>query len=175
MKFDPFENRTCRDVRNNLGQAVVKSIQTQSMEPFSEVQKTFKISVDQTDIHLYIDHRKNCLEQIINQISTDKILQNTENQICMLLWNHELFFELHEWLEEKWAHATGDQKKGLQALIFATVAFEHLSYGRQKPAKKMVYKSMALLDQYPNHIPKWVDSILFKERLNTQDLTTFKV
>jgi len=44
----------------------------------------------------------------------------------VLLFNHHLFFEVHEVLEAQWTQETGEEKRFLQGLIQIAVAFHHL-------------------------------------------------
>ncbi len=44
----------------------------------------------------------------------------------VLLFNHRLFFEVHEVLEAQWVQETGEVKRFLQGLIQIAVAFYHL-------------------------------------------------
>jgi hypothetical protein len=44
----------------------------------------------------------------------------------VLLFNHRLFFEVHEILEEQWKQEEGDVRLFLQGLIQIAVAFHHL-------------------------------------------------
>ncbi len=45
----------------------------------------------------------------------------------VLLFNHHLFFEVHEVLEAQWVKETGEEKRFVQGLIQIAVAFYHLS------------------------------------------------
>jgi predicted metal-dependent hydrolase len=44
----------------------------------------------------------------------------------IVLFNHRLFFEVHEVLEAQWTQETGEEKQFLQGLIQIAVAFYHL-------------------------------------------------
>ncbi|MCP3926979.1 MAG: DUF309 domain-containing protein [Desulfobacterales bacterium] len=62
--------------------------------------------------------------------------------VCIFLWNQNLFFEFHEWIEVKWLVQKGDKRKALQALILAAVVYEQLEYNRPISAKKLAKGSL---------------------------------
>lgn len=153
MNFNPFEDRTCRDIRNNIGHIFIKAIQAKDAALFTAQVDTYLSQHHPGYIEDYIHHRSNCFDKIFNQLCI-----NTDNtdifwDICLALWNLKLFFECHEWLEEKWMDASGNEKKAFQALILCAVTYEQLHYNRTIPAKKLGIKAAALMNQYKNQIP----------------------
>lgn len=54
------------------------------------------------------------------------------------LWEHGLYFEVHEALEPEWAHASGDRKDALQGLIQIAVALHHWAHGNVRGARKLL-------------------------------------
>ncbi len=169
MIFNPFENRLCRDIRNSLGHAFILALQTKNSDPFKTVadqylpDTLFKSALD------YIRRREACLCTIYEQIRFFHIKPQDDVSISILLWNMELFFEFHEWLEIKWAGATGENKKAFQALILMAVTYEQLLYKRKHPAKKTAAKALLLLTEYGDAIPKGFDSNLIAQKLSGPD------
>ncbi len=105
----------------------------------------------------YINHRLVYFKKVFNQIDSSYKSEEPFLIICLVLWNLELFFEYHEWLEKKWLHSKGNKKKAYQALILAAVTYEQLEYGRIAQARTLGLKAAALLDQYRKQIPLCFD------------------
>lgn len=169
MRFDPFENRHCRDVRNSLGHGFVRAIQAQDFCLFPP-----KIPGDppgEPPAHIagYIHHRTDCLKKVLDQMAACHYLDTDHFEISILLWNLELFFEFHEWLEIKWITARGKTKKALQALVLSAVVYEQLVYGRKIPAKKLAEKAILLFSQHRTIIPPLFDTDLFITKLAGPD------
>ena len=65
-----------------------------------------------------------------------------------LLFNHHLFFEVHEVLEAQWLQETGQEKLFLQGLIQIAVAFYHLENANLRGAQMLLQDGMAKLSPY---------------------------
>ena len=59
-----------------------------------------------------------------------------------LLFNHHLFFEVHEVLEPQWMQEQGEVKKFLQGLIQVAVAFYHLGRGNLAGARSLLHEGL---------------------------------
>jgi uncharacterized protein len=59
-----------------------------------------------------------------------------------LLFNHHLFFEVHEVLEAQWVHEGGEVKLFLQGLIQVAVAFYHLQRGNLRGALSLLHEGL---------------------------------
>jgi hypothetical protein len=70
---------------------------------------------------------------------------------AIVLWNEQLFFEVHEVLEEVWRNATGDTRTALQGLIQIAVAFHHLAYGNRRGARTLLAEGRTRLAACPPH------------------------
>lgn len=66
----------------------------------------------------------------------------------VLLFNHQLFFEVHEVLEAQWLQETGQEKIFLQGLIQIAVAFYHLENANLHGAQMLLQDGMAKLSPY---------------------------
>ncbi len=169
MTFDPFESRLCRDIRNTIGHGFIKSLQNGSIKTFSSDIQKFESLKTPSVIKHYIHHRQACLEKISKQIKTLPGDHDHFFEIANLLWSHELYFEVHEWLEEKWMSSKGDEKKSIQALILSAIAYEQLTYNRKSPAQKVAAKAIVLLKEYRTAIPNPFDpDILIGSLLNLE-------
>ena len=169
MIFNPFENRLCRDIRNDLGHGFVKAVAANDITPFYTALLPYQSKTTMDHISTYIRHRKTCLEIIFKHLGAGPVQPDDNRLIPLFLWNLELFFEFHEWLEQKWTTAQGNKKKALQALILAAVTYEQLEYGRKIPAKKVASKAVLLFKEHGNLIPAVFDADAFILKLKALD------
>jgi predicted metal-dependent hydrolase len=65
------------------------------------------------------------------------------------LFNQARFFESHEALEDVWRDAPEPERKFLQALIQAAVAFHHHSTGNSTGARSLLQRALRNLAGYP--------------------------
>ena len=63
-------------------------------------------------------------------------------QKSVLLFNHHLFFEVHEVLEPQWMQEQGEIKKFLQGLIQIAVAFYHLGRGNLAGTRSLLHEGL---------------------------------
>jgi len=63
-------------------------------------------------------------------------------QKSVLLFNHHLFFEVHEVLEPQWMQEQGEIKKFLQGLIQIAVAFYHLERGNLVGTRSLLHEGL---------------------------------
>lgn len=170
MKFDPFENRLSRDIRNTLGHCFVKAIQAKDQSLFHTESSQYQSGKTQAHIKTYINNRTTLLKKVFDQMTACNLQPDNDFfLIACILWNFELFFEFHEWLEIKWTAARGNYKKALQAMILAAIAYEQVAYDRKFSAKKVALKAIGLFNQYKDLIPKPFDANLFIVKLAALD------
>lgn len=70
------------------------------------------------------------------------------------LFNHHLFFEVHEILEEQWKQEVGDERLFLQGLIQIAVAFHHLGNRNFRGAAALLHDGLAKITPYQ---PQFLD------------------
>jgi hypothetical protein len=174
MRFDPFESRLCRDIRNRLGHAFVLALQTKDIRPFTEAADPYPADTTPPHVRDYIRHRQACLTGLIENIHGLQLKPEDEGVISLLLWNLELFYEFHEWMEIQWKSAPDRNKKAFQALILCAVTHEHLLYGRKIPAQKAAAKALALLNKYRDALPEIFDADLLIRTLSGPDSLPLK-
>ena len=63
-------------------------------------------------------------------------------QKSVLLFNHHLFFEVHEVLEPQWMKEQGEVKSFLQGLIQIAVAFYHLGRGNLAGTRSLLHEGL---------------------------------
>ena len=87
----------------------------------------------------------------------------------MIKWNNELFFEVHDHLEEIWIQATGDKRQALKGLIKAAGVYIHNEYGRRQAVKSLSIKSHNLIRQY-SHCLTFIKNLdVLAQKLKTLD------
>jgi uncharacterized protein len=145
MGFDPFESRLCRNIRNELSESLMKALHGRDMGPPTAVARKYVSESAEPFIIGYIDDRLTRYRTIMTQLRSAHIQIRDTFIISLLLWDQELFFEVHEWLERKWRNSEGAEKMLFQALIRAAGAYVHLEHGGTAAARKMASKAVASL------------------------------
>jgi len=161
--FDPFESRLCRDIRNELSKSLMKAICNGDIGSSYTVAEKYMSEGIEPFIKSYIDNRIMRYKAIFSQIQTANIQNHETYIIAILLWDQELFFEVHEWLEKKWRNSQGAEKVILQTLIRAAGTYMHLECGRDMGAKKMASKAVDTLIQYKESIPVFSVELLISK------------
>ena len=169
MNFDPFLNRLCRDIRNELSNSLIKSIRDGDIRPARAVEEKYASLVIDQSIKDYIESRITRYQTVISQIQAANIRLGETYSIALLLWDQGLFFETHEWLEEKWLTAQGREKKIFQTLIWAAGTYVLLEYGRNAGARKTASKAVAALVKYQKFIPGFINTDLLISKLKAFD------
>ena len=81
-----------------------------------------------------------------------------------LLFNHHLFFEVHEILEEQWKQESGEIRTFLQGLIQIAVAFHHLRNNNFRGATALLQDGLAkILPHQPTFLS--IELVNFVARL----------
>lgn len=166
-KFDPFGNRICRDIRNQLSEKFIQAIGTGDIQPIIKTAEYFLNQSLEPYMRDYINNRLQLYRTIVQQVESSQ--KTIQNMIALELWNNKLFFEFHELLEKDWMRSTGADKKVLQALIMSAGTYMLLNSGRTSGAIKMASKAIEGLKEYKNMIPKCFDADLLIRKLSTLD------
>jgi hypothetical protein len=166
-KFDPFGNRLCRDIRNQLSKEFIQAIDTGDIKPITKTAEHFLNRNLKPYMGSYIKNRLKLYGTILQQVEPSQ--KPTQNMIALQLWNKELFYEFHELVEKEWMHTTGTEKKALQTLIRSAGAYILLNSGRKSGAIKMASKAIDDLKEYRNLIPRCFDVDLLIKRLSALD------
>ena len=146
-RFNPFEDRLSRDIRNSLSVSIIEVIKSRSLSPAERTAEKYSVK-DLAPIYRdYIQTRLKRYNRALAQLSS------TDENIVKLagvLWDLGLYFEVHEILEPEWIQATGDTKLLLQALIRAAGVYINLELGYKKRAAKIAAKTTPVLRQFQN-------------------------
>ena len=166
-RFDPFNDRTARDIRNTLSEAFVDSlIANDAAEYLAAARKWSKkrVSLLYAD---YIDDRLRRYGRVFSAIREEGI--DDPLQQALVIWNQGLFFEFHDQLETLWQAATGDQRLALKGLIKAAGVYIHLEQHHRPAAESLAMKSYQLLRQYPHCLTFIANYETLLEKLKSGD------
>ncbi len=151
--FDPFQDRLCRDIRNDLSEGLLTMLQRLDMEVLLPIAEGYR----QRDLapcqRAYIDDRLTRYRAVLQEMAAAGIGQDDVYAVARLLWNQGLFFEVHEWLEHHWLTAVDPDRAIFQALIRAAGTYVHLEHGRLTGARKMAARAVAGLTLHQGRIP----------------------
>jgi len=150
--FDPRNDHTAREIRNQLARAFVKLLEPSAdLGPIIELAAHLSYRHPQDVYTEYIKDRQHHYAAAKSDINTQKITDDF--QLALVLWDHQLFFETHEVLESLWKAATGNRKLMLQALIRAAGYYIHLASGNRAGAGKMAARACEVLGKYRDELP----------------------
>ena len=145
-KFNPFTDRTARDIRNSLSEAFVTSISAEDPHGYVTIAQQWRKQNLSSVYADYIADRLLRYENVLNAIQAGQI--NDPLQQAVAIWNQGLYFEFHDHLEALWKDATGDKRQALKGLIKAAGVYIHLEQDHQQAAESLAMKAYALLQQY---------------------------
>ncbi|MGD8344105.1 MAG: DUF309 domain-containing protein [Desulfobacterales bacterium] len=166
-KFDPFTDRTARDIRNTLSEAFVAALGTKNPDVYLNTARQW-LKQNLSSLHAaYIDDRLLRYEQVFNVSAADDITDPLQQ--ALIIWNHGLFFEFHDHLEAIWKSASGDKRQALKGLIKAAGVYIHLEQDHQQAAQSLASKAYALLKQYRHCLAFMANSERLLNKLKTID------
>lgn len=166
-KFDPFEDRLSRDIRNALSEAFAQALTDLSMESVQRVAEEYFTKYLESWHRDYIHERLSRYEKALVIIKDEKISEVFAR--ALILWDLELFFEVHEILEHAWLSSQGHEKLVLQAMIRAAGVYIHLPRGNRIGARKMASKAVDALIANRAHVPPLFDLELLLAKLQKLD------
>ena len=152
--FNPFEDRTDRDVRNFLGSAFISALHKGDQAPVAQAVSDLDRKQLPAPAQSYIKARCDRYAAVLAQMSSNPLLSADIYATAGLLWDESLFFECHEWLEQNYRAVQGQEKKVLQAMIRTAGAFELLTYNREKAAVSVAAKALSVLESHFSQVPE---------------------
>lgn len=161
LLFEPFQDRKSRDIRNGLSSAFVVSLGAGNEEDIHKVATSFLSTGLDAVYEDYIHDRLLKYKKALGRIADRR---DDYFYHGFVLWDLELFFEVHEVLEHAWYDAKGEEKLVLQALIRSAGVFIKKEFGYDKQASKiaakalLVLKETKLLDSYCD-LPLLLDAL----------------
>ena len=144
--FDPFNVRLARDIRNALSKSFLKALHEKNATLFQNCAAGYLQQGLEPFYQLYIRTRLAKYEKAYAAIGarpSGAVLQQ-----AAVLWDLELYFEMHELLEPEWRDAEGERRKALQGLIRACGMKIHAQHHNMKAARSMAAKARKDLLQY---------------------------
>ncbi len=149
-KFDPFNNRLSRDIRNSLTDAFMTSLKQKDAGCYLDQSQKW-LNRELAPVYIdYLQDRVQRYDRVFQQIQ-QKQIDDARIQ-AVILWNDGLFFEVHDILEDIWHKKQGDERQAIQGLIRAAGVYVHLESDRLNSAERMALKSVRLLEQYEKEL-----------------------
>lgn len=145
-RFDPFTDRTARDIRNSLSEAFIAALAAKDHEPYLNIVQKWRERNVSSLYADYIDDRLWRYENVFDAVQTGGI--DDPLQQALVIWNQRLFFEFHDHLETLWKAATGDQRETLKGLIKAAGVYIHLEQEHRQASRSLAMKSHKLLRKH---------------------------
>ena len=132
MNFDPFSDRTARDLRNDLSTALVAVLTGEDKAQLATAVEQWKTQPLTADYQAYLQDRESRYQTVMADIRSAGI--DDPRRQSVMLWNAGLFFELHELLETIWHPAVEPERSALKGLIQAAGAYIHAQRGKHQAA-----------------------------------------
>lgn len=143
IQFNPFEDRLSRDIRNDLSETIIGTIENRSLAEAEKIAASYRARDLSSTYTNYIDQRLKRYGMAVETLKADSGLLVQ----AAVLWDLGLFFEVHEILEPAWMEVTGDEKRLLQALIRAAGVYINLELGYRQRAEKIGAKTVPVLKE----------------------------
>jgi hypothetical protein len=164
-RFDPFADRTARDIRNTLSEAFVAALAAMDPAGYINAARSWRSQKPAVRYLNYIDRRLARYDLVFNMIREERI--DDPLQQAVVIWNQGLFFEFHDHLEPLWQAATGDQRQALKGLIKAAGVFIHLEQHRHQAAESLARKAYQLLRQHAHCLTFIANHEILLEKLQS--------
>ncbi len=149
-KFDPFNQRLSRDIRNSLTDAFMTSLKQKNAGCYLDLSQRW-LNKDLASVYKdYIQDRVLRYGRAFQRIQQEQI-DNARIQ-AVILWNDGLFFEVHDILEDIWHKKQGNERQAVKGLIKAAGVYVHLESDRLNSAERLALKSVRLLKEYEKEL-----------------------
>jgi hypothetical protein len=166
-RFDPFNDRLCRNVRNALSESFKSAVEKRDLQPVCQVAHSFLNEGLPACVSDYLRQRLATYEKVLVEMASKRLADPLD--IALVIWDRRLFFETHEYLEPYWMAATGDEKRLFQALIRAAGAYVHLEQGNLAAAKRIAGKAIDGLTHGRERLAAHADPQRLLDKLETLD------
>jgi len=168
-RFDPFNSRACRQVRHNLAHSLVTAIGARYFKPVSTLVDNYLSGNISAPIQHYLIDRRERYRNIFKSFRAAGLTNKDIWPVTTALWDAELFFEVHEWLEQAWHQSRGDAKKSCQAVIRAAGVYIHLEAGHRGSAVRLAAKAADGLSRHRNILAGYLDVTRLLAKLEPLD------
>ncbi len=170
--FQPFTDRLSRDIRNDLSESLVTAIKEDSLGPAENIGNQYLRKNLDPAYSSYIQKRLQCYARALKTLrghTSDPLFQ------ALVLWDEELFFEVHEVLEHAWLQADGEEKLFLQAMIRAAGVYVKIEAGYTAPAAKIAAKAIPVLKNNWNRLEQYTTPTKLIEALENLEVESPKL
>ena len=150
--FDPYEDRTARDIRNRLSTAFIRAIETGDVRRLESDASVICPPDSERAFCSFADEQLDRYRRAIEMIRAERITDPLHRAV--LLWNAGLFFEVHEILETVWNDAQRWRKEALRGLIQAAGVYVHWQRGAGQAAEKLAARAAAHLSTHREDLPE---------------------
>lgn len=166
-KFDPFNDRLSRDIRNTLSESFINALSRMEPSIYRQEADIWRAK-NPSEIYLaYIQDRLQRYDRVFMQIRSDRLGDPLLQ--CLVIWNQGLFFEFHDHLEGIWVQAIGDERQALKGLIKAAGVYIHNECGHQQAVESLSVKSFDLIQQYSRCLNFITNLDVLTQKLKSQD------
>jgi Domain of unknown function (DUF309) len=166
-RFDPFADRAARDIRNRLSTAFVRALEDDDPGPFEQAAQKCLAYQPVEIYHGYILDRLDRYRKAFRQLKRSGAKERTDQVTA--LWNHGLFFEVHELLEALWQESSEPLKQALKGLIQAAGVYIHLERGHVQAAQGLARRALVHLSQAGGALTFLADVTPLREKLGRLD------
>lgn len=147
QRFDPFGDRTARDIRNSLSSALVSDLCGRSDRQVERMVRHWIRNAGDASYRSYVLDCRVRYARVQDRIRSDHL---TEPRLqAVVLWNAGLFFEMHELLETIWLPSQGDERLALKGLIQAAGAYVHQQRGKTEAALRLTQRARRNIGSAP--------------------------
>lgn len=151
LQFNPFEDRLSRDLRNDLSEGFAHLIETGSSENLDATVTHYRMQFNSQSCYAdYLNARTTSYQKAVEEIKELGSIPPVQQAI--VLWNHKLFFEMHEVLEHAWYDAIEPEKQILQALIRSAGVYIKSEYGFNDSAERIAAKARPVLLEHQQQL-----------------------
>ncbi len=165
--FQPFTDRLSRDIRNALSRSFVTVLQQKSISSAQSVAQQYLNDGVEPCYQEYIRNRLVRYNTVLAKLGDE----NPEPLLlALLLWDEQLFFEVHEVLEHVWLEEKGEEKLFLQAMIRAAGVYIKLEAGYPHQASRIAAKAIPVLHKNQHRLARYGQAQLLLNALATPSL-----
>jgi len=166
-KFDPFNNRLSRDIRNTLSESFMTALSRMEPSAYRDEADIWRAKSLSAVYLEYIQDRLKRYDLVIKQIKANHLDEPLLQSL--VIWNNGLFFEFHDHLEGIWMQATGDERQALKGMIKAAGVYVHHEFNHQPAVKSLSAKACDLIGQYSHNLAFIKNLDVLSQKLKTLD------
>ena len=165
--FDPYADRADRDIRNELSKAFVQALEEGRPGPFAALAEKWLKTGPPAPCIEFIQDRLPRYQAVLEEVKRAGITDPLHR--AAVIWNHGLFFEVHEQIEDFWHESVGGRHRALQGLILTAGVYVHLEAGNRSAAQKLAQKAETMLTAQGNQLPEIANLSILMEKIRSLD------